>query len=100
MEDKIFLWTKFLIVKIKKSYGHAMQLSALEDLGITMCLEYKNLISKIFFFPLRKEIIGTIFQDLNILLHIQSQGNFSIYILTHIAIAQMTAGYRGKGSVI
>lgn len=50
MEDKIFLWTKFLIVKIKKSYGHAMQLSALEDLGITMCLEYKNLISKIFFF--------------------------------------------------
>lgn len=44
--------------------------------------------------------MGTIFQDLNILLHIQSQGNFSIYILTHIAISQMTAGYRGKGSVI
>lgn len=99
MEDKMFLRTKFLIVKIKKSYGHARQLSALEDLGITMCLEYKNLISEIFF-PLRKEIMGTIFQDLNILLHIQSQGNFSIYILTHIAISQMTAGYRGKGSVI
>lgn len=26
-----------------------MQLSALKDLGITMCLDYKNLISKIFF---------------------------------------------------
>lgn len=34
----------------------------------------------------------TIFQDLNILLHIQSQGIFSIYILTYIAISQMTAG--------
>lgn len=57
----MFLRTKFLIVKIKKSYGHAMQLSALEDLGITMCLEYKNLISEIFFFPLRKRNHGNYF---------------------------------------
>lgn len=54
-----------------------------------MCLEYQNLIFGSLF-PVNKEIMITISQDLNVLSHIQSQGNFSIYILTQRTYCYLT----------
>lgn len=99
MEDKIFL-SRLSVKKTHNLWLHSAAVSFARP--IYYVPRISNLIPRSFSYLLSKEIMTTMSQDLNILLHIQFQGNFDIYILkkTLIAISQMTVGYRGKRLLI